>query len=227
MRPFLALAAAGLIAPAGSAHATAADTYSLPADVRQLVTSPAQLRAFARPLAAEVERLLAATPAAEGKTLDRLLALRVHLALLTRDAPRALDSAARSRERQTGAIEQAYAGLTTEATVAAWRANEATAVDFAATFRREFAHVLKILPRSADARRLLERQRDRIRGLTREALLAEAEQLGARLDATGRCSLAEADTIIRIGHRLENIVPLRETMLAVFEAEIAARATDF
>jgi hypothetical protein len=195
----------------------------LPASVRELVTTPAQLHAWARPLAAEVERMLATGSPADDAKLGLLLALRVHLALLTGDAPRALDSAARIRERQAGEIERAYAGLTTEATVAARRIAKATGAEFTAVFRAEFARALATLPRSPEAVGLLAQQRDRIRGMTREALLAEADRLAGRLDAAGRCSLADADQIIRIGHRLENIVPLRETMRAVFEAEIEAR----
>ena len=223
MRPLAAMVAMGVLAAAGPACGCAAETYPLPAGVRALVTTPAHLQAFAQPLAADVERQLAAVPAPDGEKLTLLLALRVHLALLTGDAPRALDSAARIRARQAGEIEQAYAGLTTEATVAARQEAKAVGADFAAVFRAAFARALATLPRSPAATALLAQQRDRIRGMTREALLAEADRLAAKVDATGRCSLADADQIIRIGHRLENIVPLRDTMLAAFDAEIAAR----
>lgn len=212
-----------LITAAGPAQLISAETFVLPAPVRDLVTNPQQLLAFARPVGAEVERSLAATPPPDDGKLAMLLATRVHLALLTGDTARALEAAAQIRARQTTAIDRAYAGLMTQASVAAQRTAKSDTPEFIAVFRRELARGFASLPMSSEAIAMLEKQRDRIRATTREALLADATRLGAQLDAAGRCTLEDADPIIRIGHRLENIVPLRATMLAVFDEAIAAR----
>ncbi len=212
-----------LLGVAGPARLLSAETFLLPAPVPDVVTNPPRLMAFAAPVSAEVERALAATPSPEGDRLGLLLAMRVHVALLTGDTARALEAAAQIRARQPTAIDRAYAGLTTQASVAARREAKPATPEFVVVFRRELARGFASLPMSSEAIALLEKQRDRIRATTREALLAEADRLGAQLDATRRCTLEDADKIIRIGHRLENIVPLRETMLAVFDEAIAAR----
>lgn len=208
---------------ATSLAAAEATFYSLPASVVEVVTMPAHLETFTRPVGAEVERLLGATPPPEGDRLGLLLAMRVHLSLLTGNTERALETAARIRERQPTAMDRAFAGLTTQAAVAAQRAAKPGTGEWIAAFRRELARAFATMPSSAEGVAMLEKQRERIHATTREALMADAARLGAKLDATGRCTLEDADQIIRIGHRLENILPLRVTMLAVFDEAIAAR----
>jgi hypothetical protein len=83
---------------------------------------------------------------------------------------------------------------------------------------------LAALPVTAEIATLLERQRDRFQSITREKLAAEAEVLGTRLDAMPRWPLDEVDHVVRLGHRLVTVLPVRETILRALEAAIAQRS---
>jgi hypothetical protein len=219
-------------AVAGAAESSARRTderFPLAASVIETVTIPERLSAFAAPLAATVERRLNAVPGPAAEERGRLLALRVHLALFSGDMERALHTANLIRTAQTAPAERAFAGLTTEAFAAAHRAVNGTGhlrtdtPEFIAAFRQAFATGLATLPELPATIPLLERQSQRIADLTKSALRAEGERLGAKLDGATNCGLEDADHIIRIGHRLRNLLPVRETMLATLAAEIAAR----
>lgn len=212
----LVVGVCALLAPV----ATRAQTFALPAGPLETITAPAPLRALARDAAVAVERALGVRPAPEGERLALLLALRVHLALLLRDGPRALEAAEQIRGRQTTEAERAFAGLTTRATVASWAAPRE---EQAAAFAREFRRLLVALPRAAEMRAVLVRQRERLQAMTEAALRAEAGQLAAKLGGRREVTLAEADAIVRVGHRLENLLPLRAAMIAALDEAIAAR----
>jgi len=202
-------------------HATAAaQTFTLPAKAHDTMTGAAHLHEFAREAATEVERQLTAQPAPAEDRLGVLLAMRVHLALLRRDGPRALDAAQRIRARQTSPAERAFAGLTTQAAVAAWTAPRTREV---AAFATEFRRLLAALPRSPEVAAVLGRQRERLQAMTEPALRAEAAQLAAKIGERRQVTLAEADQIARLGHRLENLLPLREAMLAALNEALAVR----
>lgn len=203
-------------APAGLAAAA----LVLPADAQETMTAPVPLRAFARVAAEEVERALAAQPAPAAESRGMLLAMRVHLALLLRDGPRALATAEQIRAVQATEAERAFSGLTTRAAVAAWAVPPA---EQASAFAVEFRRQLRPLPHRPEMRAVLVRQRERLQAMTAPALHAEAAQLATTLGGRRRVTLAEADLIIRLGHRLENLVPWREAMISALDEAIAAR----
>lgn len=183
--------------------------FPLAAPVRELVTSPAAFGRFAGPVRRALE------PAPAGVDAKLLLGLRAHLALAAHDADAALRAAAELRALQTDPAERAFSGLVTEAQVAAWRPG--------AALDRELAVRLAALPATPAMTSLLCRQREKLAAVTPEALLAEADELGRRLDGRGVCDWIDADRIIRLHHRLANVLPLRETLVAAFDAALAAR----
>jgi hypothetical protein len=192
----------------------AAQTFTLPASAQATMSDAARLQEFAGRAATEVERLLAAEAAPADEKLGLLLALRVHLALLRRDGARALDTAERIRARQPSPAERAFAGLTTQATVAAWAAPRAGE---AAAFAAEFRRLLAALPRSPEMAAVLTRQRERLEAMTEPALRAEAARLAAVIGDRRQVTLAEVDQIVRVGHRLEHLAPRREAMIAALD----------
>jgi hypothetical protein len=85
---------------------------------------------------------------------------------------------------------------------------------------------LATLPATAALDATLGRQRHRFRELTRDALLAEAAQLDRRLDGASHWTLADVDEVVRVGHRLATILPVREVLLTAFDAALSpARRT--
>jgi len=203
-----------------AAAAAQGQTFTLPASALDTMTVAGPRHAFAGAAAAEVERALATQPAPEGERLGLLLAMRVHFALLLRDGPRALDSAEKIRSRQATEAERAFSGLTTRATVASWTAPQA---EQAVAFAAEFHRLLRPLPRSPEMVAVLARQRERLQAMTGPALRGEAGQLAATLGSRRQVTLEEADQILRLGHRLENLLPLREAMIATLDDAIAGR----
>lgn len=215
----LVSAAASGLAAAGSS------SWPRPDAVRDLIVDPARFRSFAEQLSGDVERAMHEAPAPTGDTRARLLSLRVHLGLhLGRDA-RALAAATQIREQVTPAPERPFAGLLTEAMVVA-RAQAGggpTTPGYAEALRAALGSRLATLPVSPELTAVLVRQRDRFHILSRESLLAEAQRLGARLDYAGRWTLADVDDVVRVGHRLATLLPVRDVLLAAFDAALAQR----
>lgn len=200
--------------------------WPLRAPVRELVTRPESFRPFAAQVRDSVGRALEGRPAPTGDRLARLLSLRVHLALAEGDDVAALAAATRIQENATEGPERAFAGVLTRATVSARRlaGSGPPSPAYAAALRRELEHELEKLPPAAGITALLHRQRERFLALNRDALLAEAEALGRRIDSSGWCEFEEADVIVRLHHRLTNVVPVRDTLLAAFATALARRA---
>lgn len=211
------------------ATAGAAETYRLPTTVRALVTDADAFMRFQRQVSERVETELQSSPAPTAERRAALLALRAHLSLADGNMARALATAKLIRATQASPLERAFSGITTEAYAAAYHATKSVGAlrtdspAFAAAFRESFAQALAGLPVTPEAATLLSQQRERIRALSREELLAAADRLGAKLDGARRADFADADQVIRIGHRLKNLVPLRESMLAEFDVALAAR----
>lgn len=214
---------------AWAATAGATETYLLPTTVRALVTDADAFMQFQREVSERVETEWQSSPAPTAERRAALLALRGHLSLADGNMTRALATAKLIRATQASPLARAFSGITTEAYAAAYRATKSVGAlrtdspAFVAVFRESFAQALAGLPATPEAATLLIQQRERIRALSREELLAEADRLGAKLDGARRADFADADQIIRLGHRLRNLVPLRETMLAAFDVALAAR----
>jgi hypothetical protein len=212
------LAASCVALAAGATAAPSAARYALPASVASLIEEGRGFREFSAALEGEAEAALAAP--APPEELRRWLGLRVHLALLSGDDGRAQVAADRLRELQAEAGERAYTGLTTRALAAARRREggfDAEAYD------REFARRLAELPPTAEIRRVLVRQRERAAGITAAAVRTAASALAARVGGERDVDFATADEIVRLRHRLHDLVPLRTLTLAALDAGIAAR----
>lgn len=213
-----------------SAMPAATVTFRLAShDAVKLVTDSKTFETFAKPLQAEIERLLG-VPAVidDPASLRMLLAMRVHLAHSFADNARATATAAWIRSLQTDPATRAFAGLTTFAAVATREeTNDArpSSPEYQRTFARAFAAQLAGLPFTPEVTEVLRSQREKTAAITREALLREArEVLAPALRARATCTLAEADAIVRVQHRLEGIVPVRDVMLRVLDAAIRERA---
>ncbi len=175
--------------------------------------SEAAFTPFAKRVATDVDRLLRSDPPTTGAQLQLLLALQVHLAIYFRDDRTALAAAAKIRELQTNPNERAHAGLTTGAIVAANYDPVA--------FEREFTTLLRALPRNAAMRETLIRARTKISALTQEALISELKEVIApRLVRGEPCTLELAEQLVRVRHRLKNVLPLREAMLRAYTTAI-------
>jgi hypothetical protein len=203
-------------------------TLELPAPPLELVTNEDHFRPFARAAAALVERLLA-EPAAvdDAATLRLLLALRVHLAHHFGDDDRAIATAAWIRSLQPDPAEKAFAGLTTLAAVAARRETGAPPESpaYQAVFERTFAAGLASLPHTTAIRAMLQRQQEKNLALTRDGLLAETRRgLVPALAGRATCTLAEADQLVRVRHRLVSILPVRAATLRALETAIKERS---
>jgi len=194
--------------------------HPLPGPVEAVVRDASLFSVLAASVEREVETRIG-TVANTGSAEERLLlGLRVHLALLAGHDDRALAAAARIRALQVDAVDQAYAGLTTQAMVAARGADGEIAPG---AFAEDFSRRLAALPMTAAMRAGLVRQRDRMIATTETALLAEARTMGERLVQATTCGLVEADQIIRLRHRLIDLLPLRTAIIEALNAAIAAR----
>jgi len=198
-------------------------TYPLSAPVAVLLEDEAAFVPFGRLVGADVEARLGAE--SDPARLKLLLAIRVHLGLHLGDADRALDSAARIKALLPDDANKAYAGLTTQAFVAARQATQRRPGDpaFNAAFARDFAPRLASLPATAAMRAMLEQQRGKFAGLSVEALRSEFATADAAIGGRPLCTLAEADHLVRLRHRFADLLPLRATLLDALDAAIAAR----
>jgi hypothetical protein len=213
-----------------SATLTAAepDRFPLPAAPLSLVQEDTVFAAFAETVRGRVEALLA-EPARldDPATLQRLLALRVHLAHHIADNERATATAAWIRTLQTEPAERAYAGLTSLAAIAARRELPDRAPDDAAyrrAFDEHFSRLLADLPGTPEMLTVLRRQRERTAALTRKTILADLGKISEALGGRRDCSLAEADEIVRAFHRLHRLLPVRNETLAALDAAIETRS---
>lgn len=212
---------AGLASPA-------AENFPLPLPVAKLVENEEVFTRFVGDVLGETEELLEDTPLSEVTRQRLLLRIRVHSALYLGDHTRALDTVSRIRALIEDADEKAYSGITTHAYVAGLRASgqKRLGPEFRATFERVLSRSLRELPASPAIASILQRQRGSFAAISAENLRMEARKLGRRLDAVGGCNLLEADRIVQIGHRLVDIVPLRDAILrALDEAISSARTT--
>lgn len=179
--------------------------FPLPAPVVRLVSEPEAFSRFITPVRT-------ALPQA-GLDQRLRLGMEAHLALNDRDASAALAAAAALRALEKDPAAKALAGLVTEAQVASWQPGT------------EFSHELRTrlagLPRTPEITARLKGLREKIAATTPEALLAEAEAMGRRLDGTGECDWRGADEIIRLHHRRANVLPLRQDMLAALDDAMA------
>jgi len=145
------------------------------------------------------------------------------------DDEKAIATAAWIRSRQTDPALQAFAGLTTLASVEARRASPGTSPDDAAyrqTFFNAFTRWLATLPHTPEIASMLRNQRAKINGITEAVLLAEARDVIApALARRGYCSLAEADQLVRVRHRMVSIVPVRTETLRALDAAVVARSS--
>ena len=154
-------------------------------------------------------------PSPNGARLKLLLGLRVHLALHFGDDTAALDAAGKIRALQTDPAERAHAGLTTEAIVAARHDPVA--------FEKEFSIRLATLPRTPAMRAVLTRARERIVETTEAALLDEVRRnIAPRLAHGEPCTLEIADQLVRVRHRLAEILPLRAALLRAYDQWLGA-----
>jgi hypothetical protein len=151
----------------------------------------------------------------------------VHLAHHFGDDEEAIATAAWIRSLQADPPLRAFAGLTTLASVEARRQNPGAAPDhgnYRATFLREFARQLANLPRTPEVTAMLRGQRAKIAEMTEAGLLAEVrEKIAPAIGARNHCTLAEADQLVRVRHRLVSILPVRTETLQALDAAIAAR----
>lgn len=203
--------------------------FALPSAPLELMTNEAKFRPFALLVGAEVERLLG-VPAAldDPATLKLLLSTRVHLAHHFADNEKAIATAAWIRSLQTDPAGRAFAGLTTLAAVEARQRHPGAPPDderYRQTFFDAFERHLATLPHSSATLTTLRGQRVKIGGITLEALLAEARDVIAALSGRNSCSLVEADQLVRVRHRLESILPVRDETLRALDAAIVARET--
>ena len=202
--------------------------YRLEHSASELASSEAAFEPFAAILREDVERRLAEPGDLDDPAiLKTLLSCRVHLAHHFRDDGRAVATAAWIRSLQNDPAEKAFAGLTTFAAVRARRLRPGLPPadpEYRAVFSIELAHLLAKLPRTPEIVTLLGRQHEKIAGLSEATLLAEVrDAISPAIARRGSCSLTEADQLVRVRHRLVNIVPLQAEMLVAFEAAIAER----
>lgn len=195
--------------------AAAPPAFALKGDPLELVQDANRFTSFARIVATETDARLRATP--EATKRKQLLALRVHLALHLREDELALRLAGQIRASQSDPAERAHSGLTTQALVHSQRDP--------IRFEREFTRLLQELPRDARTRAVLVRARKKIEEMSSETLLADLrENVAPRLTRGEPCTLEMADQLVRAGHRLRNILPLRAAMLRAYSAALAAQS---
>lgn len=203
----LAVLSAALVSPT---TAKPDPTIVLAVPPLQLVTNETDFAPFGRSVSAMVAAELEQVPPPNGARLKLLLGLRVHLALHFGDDAAARDAAGKIRALQTDPAEHAHAGLTTEAIVAARHDPVA--------FEKEFSTRLAALPRTPEMRAVLTRARERIAATTEAALLDEVRQnITPRLARGEPCTLEIADQLVRVRHRLAEILPLRAALLRAYD----------
>lgn len=204
----------------------------LEASVKTTVTSSEHFLAFGENLARRIDTLQTRGTGDSVPSESLLLAMRVHLALSLGEMDRARAISAQIREAQKTPEDRAFAGLLTESFITAYRATHSVGPlnTTSAAFQREMATALKdalaALPRTRAMREVLQRQTSRIAGLSQEILLAETDHLASHVGNRGSCTWEEADQVVRLGHRLRNLVPVRETVLEAFAGASALRAND-
>jgi len=203
-------------------------SIELPSPVETLVGSDEAFLPFATRVREEVTRLFGVPEAVDDpETLQLLLSTRVHLAHHFSDNEAAIATAAWIRSRQTDASNRAFAGLTTLAAVEARLAcpgAKAGEPAYRVAFHAAFQAKLAKLPRDAGIVEMLRGQREKIEGITEENLMREArEVIAPALKHRGYCGLREADLIVRVRHRIESIVPVREETLRALDSAIAER----
>ena len=199
-----------------SGHSSPEAIFTLPAPPLELVQSAAKFEPFARAVAAEADRQLHAATRPAPATYRFLLSVRVHLAIYLGENELALDLAAKIRAGQSEPGERAHSGLTTRALVSSRRDP--------AAFEAEFTRLLRGLPRDELIRDALIRARAKIAGLSEATLLADVRNVVAPRLARGEpCTLELADHLVRAGHRLRTILPLRAAMLRAYDDAIAAQ----
>lgn len=222
---------APLVCLSAASSALAAEvTFRLEHSPLEIVSSEKAFRPFAEKVRDEVERLLGEPRAIDDTAmLKLLLSSRVHLAHHFRDNERAVATAAWIRSLQAEPAEKAFAGLATFAAVKARRlrpALEPSDPIYRKAFGAEFSRLLATLRRTPEIAAMLGRQRAKIAGLEKTALLAEARDVIApAIERRGMCGLEEADQLVRVRHRLVSILPLRDEMLAAFDAAMTERAS--
>lgn len=196
---------------------------------QQLLEDAARFAPFAERARERVETLLALPQNLDDPaTLQRLLALRVHLAHHFADNERAVATAAWIRTLQTDPAERAFAGLSSLAAVAARREHPDLGpgdAGYRHAFQQHFTRLLADVPRTPETLAVLRRQRDRTAALDRESILADLRQRVAHSDqARETCTLAEADEIVRAFHRWHRLLPVRAETLAALDAAIKDRS---
>ncbi len=205
---------AGLIGALAAAPDATSPVYALAVPPLELVTTEAAFAPFAQRVAADVAGALKRQPPPDPARLKLLLGLRVHLALHFHDDAAALDAAERIRALQTDPAEKAHAGLTTRALVASKHEPRA--------FEREFTRLLRSLPRDPATRAVLVRAREKLATTTETALLDEVRtNIAPRIAAGEPCTLEIADQLVRIRHRLEGILPLRDALLRSYDSVLS------
>jgi len=208
------------LAETAAAPAGQEPMFSRPAGpVLELVRDDDAFLSFARRLSVEADRMLLAETAGMAETITpeqrkRLLGLRVHLALCLGQDEIASDAADRLREFQTDPGERAHSGLLTRALIESRRDPVA--------LERTLRALLDALPRDPSVRAAVARSATRIAAMSETALIAEIRDGVAPKLARGEpCTLEIADGIVRAGHRLRNILPLRAALLRAYEAALA------
>jgi hypothetical protein len=204
--------------------------FPVPDNPMALVTDEAVFRPFAEKVRAEVERLLGEPAAVDDpETFKLLLSTRVHLAHHFADNDVAIATAAWIRSLQTDPTGRAFAGLTTFAAVEARRRHpglESSAPEYRKAFFQAFAHQLAALPTTPAIVTMLRGQREKIAGISENALLAETQDvILPALKRKGHCGLDEADRLVRVRHRLVSIVPVKDETLRALDAAIASRTS--
>lgn len=213
LRRFITLAVV-IAACANAAPASRELNFSLPRPALELIRDDAAFLSFARQLSAETDRLLHADSAATADERKRLLGLRAHLTLCLGQDHVALQVADRLRELQTDPGERAHSGLLTRALVESKRDPVA--------LERTLRASLNALPRDPAIRGAVERSAARLAAMSEASLISEIRDAVAPKLARGEpCTLELADQIVRAGHRLRNILPLRPALLRAYEAALA------
>ena len=197
----------------GTPSSGSRDSFSLPLPALELIWNDTAFFSFVRQLSDETDRLLAA-PSATPAGQKLLLGLRIHLALCLRDDDVARAAAVRLRELQTDPGERAHSGILTRALIDSQRDPDA--------LERTLLAALQALPGDPAVRRAVQRSAVKIAALSEASLLAEIrDDVAPKLARGEPCTLEMADQIVRAGHRLRNILPLRAAMLRAYEAALA------
>jgi hypothetical protein len=209
----LFLVAALATATGGATESQTPISVSFPGPALELVRDDTAFFSFARQLSREADRLLA-TPGATPAEQKSLLGLRVHLALCLHEDDIARAAADRLRALQTDLGERAHSGVLTRALIESRR--DPTVLE------PTLLAALKALPRDPEVRSVVQRSAARIAAFSESSLLAEIRNdVSPKLARGEPCTLEMADQIVRAGHRVRNILPLRAAILRAYEAALA------